>query len=82
MTLLEQLVNTPHTSIADPYSSLTDEERNFVMNVLSGKIPVDDFLGSSAYDKLFDYFSDEMPYGIMKARDGDPDVWILDRLIK
>jgi hypothetical protein len=24
--------------------------------------------------------SGEMPYGVMKARDGDPDVWIADRL--
>jgi hypothetical protein len=26
------------------------------------------------------YDSGEMPYGVMKARDGDPDVWIADRL--
>ena len=39
--------------------------------------------GSEVYDDLFDYYmsSGEMPYGIMKAREGDPDVWIVDRLI-
>jgi hypothetical protein len=38
--------------------------------------------GSPLYDELFDYYmgSGEMPYGVMKARDGDPDVWIADRL--
>ena len=40
------------------------------------------FYGSSAYGKLYDYFCDsgEMPYGIAKARDGDPDLWILEKL--
>lgn len=38
--------------------------------------------GSEVYEELFDYYanSGEMPYGIMKARDGDPDVWICDRV--
>jgi hypothetical protein len=74
--MLERLVKID----LNPYSFLTDEEHEFVKNILTKKIPVDDFLGSSAYEKLFTYFSDEMPYGIMKARDGDPDLWILDRL--
>jgi len=37
------------------------------------------------YEKLFAYFSssdadDQMPYGTMKARDGDPYVWLVDKL--
>ena len=34
------------------------------------------------YSELFSYYMDsgEMPYGTMKARDGDPEEWILDRL--
>ena len=38
--------------------------------------------GSEVYEDLFRYYmhSGEMPYGVMKARDGDPDVWIADRL--
>jgi hypothetical protein len=42
----------------------------------------DGFLCSSAYEKLFEYFcfSGEMPYGIAKARTGDPDLWILEEL--
>ena len=38
--------------------------------------------GSKLYQDLFDYFADsgEMPYGTMKARDGDPDQWIHNEL--
>ncbi|CAB4241826.1 hypothetical protein UFOVP71_364 [uncultured Caudovirales phage] len=35
------------------------------------------------YDALYTYFADEvheMPYGVQKARDGDPYAWITDRL--
>lgn len=32
------------------------------------------------YDKLFELYSSEMPYGTQKARDGDPTVWLTDRL--
>jgi len=45
-----------------------------------------DFMDSSMFQKLFDWFAfdgpqdDLMPYGTAKARDGDPDQWILDRL--
>ena len=39
--------------------------------------------GSEVYDDLYNYFADsgEMPYGVMKARTGMPDEWIIDRLI-
>tara|TARA_B100000902_G_scaffold118947_1_gene119398 strand:+ start:353 stop:619 length:267 start_codon:yes stop_codon:yes gene_type:complete len=39
--------------------------------------------GSEAYEELFSYYADqgEIPYGVMKARDGMPDEWIMDRLI-
>ena len=41
-----------------------------------------DFYGSSAFDKLYNYFCDsgEMPYEVAKARTETPDVWILERL--
>tara|TARA_B100000900_G_C19970334_1_gene469515 strand:- start:110 stop:370 length:261 start_codon:yes stop_codon:yes gene_type:complete len=37
--------------------------------------------GGQCYDELMDYFADEMPYGVMKARTGMPDEWIIDKLI-
>ena len=41
------------------------------------------FLETYAYRKLFNHFCDtgEMPLGVAKARTGEPDVWILERLI-
>jgi len=42
-----------------------------------------EFYNSSAFEKLFQYLcfeTGEMPYGIAKARTGDPDVWILEFL--
>ena len=38
--------------------------------------------GSEVYEELFGYYMDsgEMPYGVMKARTGIPDEWIIDRL--
>ena len=36
--------------------------------------------GSDLYMELYSYYSDEMPYGTQKARDGDPIEWIMDRL--
>jgi len=40
------------------------------------------FAETKAYEKLYDYFcnSGDMPYGVAKARTGDPDIWILDYL--
>ena len=32
------------------------------------------------HSKLFDYYTEEMPYGTAKARTGDPDVWIIKRV--
>ena len=39
-------------------------------------------LDYNLYDALYDYYanSGEMPYGTMKARDGDPYEWISERL--
>ena len=42
-----------------------------------------EFISTVVFEKLFEYFTAdtmEMPYGIAKARTGEPDVWILDRL--
>ena len=37
--------------------------------------------GSQCYDELMDYFADEIPYDVQKARTGMPDEWIIDKLI-
>ena len=46
-----------------------------------GITDIDDLeYGRDAFDDLIDYFADEMPYGVMKARTGMPDEWIYDKL--
>jgi len=32
------------------------------------------------YDELFEYFLEDMPYGVQKARTGDPVEWITEHL--
>ena len=39
-----------------------------------------EFGESSAYDKLFDYFADEMPYGVLTGDDENPIDWIINRI--
>ena len=36
-------------------------------------------LDDRLYDALYDYYSEDMPYGIKKARDGDPYTWVSDK---
>ena len=36
--------------------------------------------GGECFDELMDYFADEMPYGVKKARTGMPDEWIYEKL--
>lgn len=40
------------------------------------------FIFTDSYEKLFSYFLDtnEMPYGVAKGRNGEPDTWILEYL--
>ena len=32
------------------------------------------------YDELYEYFLEDMPYGVQKARTGMPDEWIVEHL--
>jgi hypothetical protein len=45
---------------------------------------IEDLDDPKLMEDLYGYFqnSGEMPYGIQKARTGDPDEWIADRLIE
>lgn len=61
-------------------AGLTAEEIQNMPVYISGE---KEFYGTAAFDKLFEHFAfdtAEMPYGTAKARDGDPDQWILDRV--
>lgn len=65
-------------------AGLTAQEAANMTGHINGHLPgAGDFYDSAEFEKLYDYFTsqtNEMPYGTAKARDGDPDIWILERL--
>ena len=67
-------------------NTLTDHTGHTLAHILNThKRDVKDFqdggdLSASLFDALYDYYFDDMPYGVKKARDGDPYEWIADRL--
>tara|TARA_Y100001970_G_C14248605_1_gene870095 strand:+ start:718 stop:942 length:225 start_codon:yes stop_codon:yes gene_type:complete len=61
-------------------AGLTEDDRSRMPSYIEGE---DEFYGSEAYGKLYEYFafeSCEMPYGVCKARTECPDEWILEYL--
>jgi hypothetical protein len=69
-------------TVSDIYTAagLVAEEISSMPSYIEGSS--DDFLCSTAFDKLFNYFMDtnEMPYHVAKARTECPDEWILSKL--
>jgi hypothetical protein len=70
-------------------SAMLDESGETLVHILSRfKHEVKQFesghdLDDDLYDALYDYYVDngEMPYGVAKARTGDPFEWITQRLV-
>jgi hypothetical protein len=66
-------------------SVLTDDTGHTMQHILhTHQRDVRDFeqngdMSDALYDALYDYYFDDMPYGVKKARDGDPYEWISDR---
>ena len=61
---------------------ITEEQKILKILESNGITDLDEIeYGGQCFDELMDYFADEMPYGVMKARDGMPDEWIIDKLI-
>ena len=59
-------------------AQLNDEQKAEIQAFLQKNIEISD----ETMEALMDYYMDngEMPYGVAKARDGDPYNWIIDRL--
>lgn len=54
-----------------------------VRDILDGNLDLWDFIPGTKntyLDVLTEFYADEMPYGVAKARTGDPDEWIYQRL--
>jgi hypothetical protein len=69
-------------------SVLTDDTGSTLQHILNTfKRDVKDFketgeVSQHLHDALYDYYKDDMPYGVQKARDGDPYEWVADRFGK
>lgn len=70
--LKESILKESHETLAHIINKFKHEVKKFV----SGEE-----MDSDLYDALYDYYCDmgEMPYGTMKARDGDPMEWVSNR---
>jgi hypothetical protein len=64
---------------------LTDDTGSTLQHILNTfKRDVKDFeagneMSQELHDALYDYYFDDMPYGVKKARTGDPYEWVSDR---
>jgi hypothetical protein len=66
---------------------LTQEQVKKIADLYAAEFYLSDTdydISEDLYNDLYEYFlsTNEMPYGIAKARTGDPDQWIHERLIQ
>ena len=66
----------------DRHNGLSKADQEAMLDVIGVKSLDEIEVGEPIYDSLYDYYVDsgEMPYGTMKARDGDPCEWITYRV--
>ena len=87
--MLENVVR--ESTIMDPQTKQMIPEKDYVMKYVMAKHPeatkkllqtqdLMDIYDDDLYMDLFDYFSEEMPYGTQKGRDGDPVQYMQDEL--
>lgn len=79
---LQELSSTEADEVKGILEAFEADEVKVILDKHDVKSIDDIELGSEVYEELFAYYMDsgEMPYGVMKARDGMPDEWIADRL--
>jgi hypothetical protein len=79
---LQELSSTEADEVKGILEDFEKDEVEAILNKHNITSIEDIELGSDVYEELFAYYMDsgEMPYGVMKARDGMPDEWIADRL--
>ena len=70
MKLEENVLNDAGSTLAHIMTTHQRDVRDFAQ---TGE------MSSDLYDALYDYYFNDMPYGVKKARSGDPYEWISDR---
>jgi hypothetical protein len=77
-TVLLEEAYSSITSKRDFTRFFTPEEINVLNAFVEGKVDLSTY--PELEQKLYDYFGNEMPYGIQKARTGDPYDWFMSKL--
>ena len=77
---LRKLAGVPLKEMGESLDNILAKHREAFESVMMGQSMLYDH--DTFFDELYEYFvnSGEMPYGIAKARDGDPDQWIQEYL--
>ena len=77
---LRKLAGLPIKEAGESLDNIIAKHRETFESVMRGESSLYDH--DEFYDDLYEYYvsSGEMPYGIAKARDGDPDQWIQEEL--
>lgn len=88
MPPMESLIRSAHNTLRESVKvgMFTQEEYQLLANAASGNgdavIAIEE--NRELMQKLYEYvvtrMPEEMPYGTQKARDGDPDQWIVDHI--
>lgn len=52
---------------------------DFICEVVNGRADLTD--ARNHYESLYERYVEDMPYGVAKARDGDPYEWLFERLM-
>ena len=77
---VEQLLGNMQESVTEGTDTLDGILSKFSTDYAKFKAGGDIDENQDFFDALYEYYFDEMPYGVKKARDGDPYEWITDRL--
>lgn len=79
---VEQLLGNMQESVTEGTNTLDGILSKFSTDYAKFKAGGDIDENEDFFQALYDYYSEngEMPYGVQKARDGDPYEWITDRL--
>jgi len=59
---------------------LTPDEIEIVRKIINNEVELEDY--NELYDKLFQYYLPDIPYGTAKGRTGDSYEWIFQELCK
>ena len=61
---------------------LTPEDVIYLSILIHSDDGVGDFYTTEVYEKLLEFYIDEIPYGTLRYKTGEADWWIVDKLVE